>query len=162
MKRKFLKLSLMLITGISLNTKAYTLDKILTVKALSCEAEQPDDNISKLYYLVMSDKLNIKKINNNSLIVGDIYIENIKNFTGKDKNINLSLMLNYKLDNVIIRKIAFLTSPSYSEDEWGGYYYIVEGSRKDFLNFTRKYHLSFDNITKTSLGNYRVTCIMVG
>ncbi|WP_111893483.1 hypothetical protein [Acinetobacter sp. MB5] len=89
-------------------------------------------------------------------------MENIKNFAEKDKNINLSLMFSYKLDNVIIRKISFLTSPSYSENEWGGYYYIVEGSRKNFLNFTRKYHLSFDNITKTSLGHYKVTCIMVG
>ncbi|MHA3060744.1 hypothetical protein ACX1N5_09390 [Acinetobacter sp. ANC 4636] len=161
MKRNFLKLCLMLITGISLNTKAYTLDKILTAKALSCEAEQPYDNISKLYYLAMSDKLNIKKINNNLLIVGDMYLENIKSFTEKDKNINLSLMFFYKLDNVVIRKMVFLTSPSYSEDEWGGYYYIVEGSHKNFLNFAKKYHLSLDNISKTSLGNYRVTCIMV-
>ncbi|MHA3115734.1 hypothetical protein E0H86_00830 [Acinetobacter sp. ANC 4635] len=123
----------------------------MTVRALSCEAEQPHDNIPKLYYSVMSNTGNIEKLDHNSLLVGDVYI----------KNINLSLIFNYKVDNIVISKLAFLTSPSYSEDEWGGYYYIVEASNKDFLNFKRKYHLSSHDITKTSLGNYRVTCTMI-
>lgn len=143
------------------SSKAYPIDKILTDNALSCNPE-PQDNISAVYAAVFDEKSEINKLSKSSLMIGNLKLTHIKSFELQNKNIALSLTFDYLKHDVKITKLAFLTSSSQAEDEWGGYYYVVEGDPISFEKFRVYYRIDDDEIMRTPSGNYRVTCVMAG
>ena len=143
------------------SSNTYSVDKILTDNVLGCKPE-PEDDISALYANVFNENTKFKKLGKDSVMIGNIKVSNIKSFEAQDKNIALSLIFDYKKNDMRIIKLAFLSSASYEENEWGGYYYVLEGSPINFENFRIKHHLDSDEITRTPSGNYRVTCVMAG
>lgn len=160
MKNKFLLSILLGAVVACVNTQAYPIGSLLDENALTCSLE-PTDKIVQLYGLSSSDA-SIRQTSKEIISVGNTRISGIKSYTGKDKNIFLSLMFEYPKDGMKITKLSFLSSPEHSEDEWGGYYYILNGEESDFLKFKSKYHIDDDMVTKTPAGNYRVTCVIVG
>ncbi len=142
------------------NTQAQPIGSILNDSSLGCMVE-PNDTIVKLYGFVSEDTSMVKKSGKN-LIVGNVKISGVKSFIKNDKNIFLNLTVNYPKDDMKVTKLAFLTSPQHSDDEWGGYYYILEGSEESFSKFKEKHQIDSDSVTKTALGNYKVTCVLAG
>ena len=159
MKNKILLSILLSAVAACVNTQAYPISSFLNDEALRC-APQQNNLIQELWGGAHNNKL--ITMNSNLFSIGTIKISGIKSYTGKDKNIFLSLMFEYPKDGMKITKLSFLSSPEHSEDEWGGYYYILNGEESDFLKFKSKYHIDDDMVTKTPAGNYRVTCVIVG